>query len=65
MPYKGICEHTRKMKRVIMVHIIFSLKAILCSGVLTSGRTHMIGFTRLRNRIFVVCAGKERGISFS
>merc|ERR1719221_66991 len=52
-PYIGIWQHTRKMKRVMVVHRTFSRNGILRSGLATSGRTHMTGRIRWRNLIFV------------
>ena len=46
----GESGSTRKMKSVIAVQRIFSLKGIFRSGCATSGRTQRTGFTSVRKR---------------
>jgi hypothetical protein len=57
LPHSGIWQHTRKTKSDIMVQRIFSLNGIRLSGMATSGRRNMTGFTKFRNRKPILVEG--------
>jgi len=65
MPYKGIWQHTRKTKREIEVHKIFSLNGIRRSGDDTSGKMHITGLMRFKNRKFplLIFASQEERLA--